>query len=85
MPENFPLPAPITAPIMTPFGDPQVPAAQTMQTLHPQQQGPDQPLGPATFTPIQQQPLGPPGRNPRMPLGHMEGAPGAPIGDVIKV
>ncbi|KAF4107899.1 hypothetical protein G5714_010658 [Onychostoma macrolepis] len=84
MPENFTLPAPITAPIMAPLGDPQVPAAQTMQTLQQQQQGPDQPVGPATFSPIQQQPLGPPGRNPSMPLGNMEGAPGAPIGDVIK-
>uniref|UniRef100_A0A671PBF4 Protein transport protein Sec31A n=1 Tax=Sinocyclocheilus anshuiensis TaxID=1608454 RepID=A0A671PBF4_9TELE len=85
MPENFTPPAPITAPIMAPLGDPQVPAAQTMQTLQPQQQGPDQPVGPATFSPIQQQPLGPPGRNPSMPRGNMEGAPGAPIGDVIKV
>uniref|UniRef100_A0A8C1IJD6 Protein transport protein Sec31A n=1 Tax=Cyprinus carpio TaxID=7962 RepID=A0A8C1IJD6_CYPCA len=84
MPENFTPPAPITAPIMGPLGDPQVPAAQTMQTLQPQQQGPDQPVGPAIFTPIQQQPLGPPGRNPSMPQGNMEGAPGAPIGDVIK-
>ncbi|XP_026128980.1 protein transport protein Sec31A-like isoform X5 [Carassius auratus] len=72
MPETFTPPAPITAPIMTPLGDPQAP-----------QQGPDQ-LGPATFSPIQQQPLGPPGRNPSMPQGNMEGAPGAPIGDVIK-
>uniref|UniRef100_A0A672MYW8 Protein transport protein Sec31A n=1 Tax=Sinocyclocheilus grahami TaxID=75366 RepID=A0A672MYW8_SINGR len=86
MPENFTPPAPITAPIMAPLGDPQVPAAaQTMQTLQPQQQRPDQPVGPATFSPIQQQPLGPPGRNPSMPRGNMEGAPGAPIGDVIKV
>lgn len=85
MPENFTLPSPITAPIMGCLGDPQVPAAQTMQILQPQQQGPDQPVGPAIFTPIHQQPLGPPGRNPSMPLGNMEGAPGAPIGDVIKV
>ncbi|XP_016383562.1 protein transport protein Sec31A-like [Sinocyclocheilus rhinocerous] len=84
VPENFTPPAPITAPIMAPLGDPQVPAAQTMQTLQPQQQGPDQPVGPATFSPIQQQPLGPLGRNPSMPQGNMEGAPGAPIGDVIK-
>ncbi|XP_016100052.1 protein transport protein Sec31A [Sinocyclocheilus grahami] len=84
VPENFTPPAPITAPIMTPLGDPQVPAVQTMQTLQLQQQGPDQPVGPATFSPIQQQPLGPLGRNPSMPQGNMEGAPGAPIGDVIK-
>ncbi|KAK2871514.1 hypothetical protein Q8A67_024041 [Cirrhinus molitorella] len=84
MPENFTPPPPITAPIMAPLGDPQVPTGQTMQTLQPQQQVPDQPVGPATFTPIQQQPLGPPGRNPNMPQVNMEGAPGAPIGDVIK-
>lgn len=70
---------------MAPLGDPQGPAGQTMQTLQSQQQGPDQPVGPATFSPIQQQPLGPPGRNPNMPQGNMEGAPGAPIGDLIKV
>ncbi|XP_042620519.1 protein transport protein Sec31A-like isoform X2 [Cyprinus carpio] len=84
IPENFTPPAPITAPIMAPLGDPQGPAGQTMQTLQSQQQGPDQPVGPATFSPIQQQPLGPPGRNPNMPQGNMEGAPGAPIGDLIK-
>uniref|UniRef100_A0A8C2G5P1 Protein transport protein Sec31A n=1 Tax=Cyprinus carpio TaxID=7962 RepID=A0A8C2G5P1_CYPCA len=84
IPENFTPPAPITAPIMAPLGDPQGPAGQTMQTLQSQQQGPDQPVGPATFNPIQQQPLGPPGRNPNMPQGNMEGAPGAPIGDLIK-
>ncbi|XP_026074994.1 protein transport protein Sec31A-like isoform X4 [Carassius auratus] len=84
VPENFTPPAPITAPIMAPLGDPQVPAGQTMQTLQSQKQGPDQPVGPATFNPIQQQPLGPPGRNPSMPQGNMEGAPGAPIGDLIK-
>uniref|UniRef100_A0A672MPX8 Protein transport protein Sec31A n=1 Tax=Sinocyclocheilus grahami TaxID=75366 RepID=A0A672MPX8_SINGR len=84
VPENFTPPAPITAPIMTPLGDPQVPAVQTMQTLQLQQQGPDQPVGPATFSPIQQQPLGPLGRNPSMPQGNMEGAPGAPIGDPLQ-
>lgn len=71
---------------MAPLGEPQVPAAQSMQTLQPQQQQvPDQHVGPTTFTPIQQQPLGPPSRNPNMPQVNMEGAPGAPIGDVIKV
>ncbi|XP_073769578.1 protein transport protein Sec31A isoform X4 [Danio rerio] len=80
VPQHFTPPAPITAPIMAPLGDPQAPAG--MQTLQPQQQVPDQSAGPATFTPIQQQPLGP--RNPSMPQGNMEGAPGAPIGDVIK-
>ncbi|XP_051764063.1 protein transport protein Sec31A isoform X7 [Ctenopharyngodon idella] len=86
IPDNFTPPAPITAPIMAPLGEPQVPAAQSMQTLQPQQQQvPDQHVGPTTFTPIQQQPLGPPSRNPNMPQVNMEGAPGAPIGDVIKL
>ncbi|TRY83273.1 hypothetical protein DNTS_032525 [Danionella cerebrum] len=78
VPDNFTPPAPITAPIMAPLGDPQGPAAPGMQT-----QAPDQALC-ATFNPIGQQPLGPPGRNPTMPLGNMEGAPGAPIGDIVK-
>ncbi|XP_048027022.1 protein transport protein Sec31A isoform X2 [Megalobrama amblycephala] len=85
IPDNFTPPAPITAPIMTPLGEPQVPAAPSMQTLQSQQQVPDQHVGPTTFTPIQQQPLGPPSRNPNMPQVNMEGAPGAPIGDVIKL
>ncbi|XP_077099408.1 protein transport protein Sec31A isoform X2 [Siphateles boraxobius] len=84
IPEHFTPPAPITAPIMAPVGEPQAPAVPGMQTLPPQQQAPDQHVGPTTFTPIHQQPLGPPCRNPNMPQVNMEGAPGAPIGDVIK-
>ncbi|XDV53757.1 hypothetical protein PO909_022183 [Leuciscus waleckii] len=84
IPDHFTPPAPITAPIMAPVGEPQAPAVPGMHTLPPQQQAPDQHAGPATFTPIHQQPLGPPCRNPNMPQVNMEGAPGAPIGDVIK-
>ncbi|XP_067290175.1 protein transport protein Sec31A isoform X7 [Pseudorasbora parva] len=84
IPDHFTPPAPITAPIMAPLGEPQVPAVPNMQTLQPHQQVSDQHVGPTTFTPIQQQPLGPPSRNPNMPQVNMEGAPGAPIGDVIK-
>ncbi|XP_073730104.1 protein transport protein Sec31A isoform X8 [Misgurnus anguillicaudatus] len=85
IPENFTPPAPITAPIMTPLGDPQTSIAPGMQThLPPQQQAPDQPMAPATFNSIQQHPMGPPTRNPNMPQVNMEGAPGAPIGDIMK-
>lgn len=66
---------------MTPLGDHQAPMAANQ----PQQQVPDQPMAPANFTPIQQHPLGPPSRIPNMPQVNMEGAPGAPIGDVVKV
>ncbi|KAK7120107.1 hypothetical protein R3I94_020205 [Phoxinus phoxinus] len=84
VPDHFTPPAPITAPIMAPVGEPQAHAVPGMQTLPPQQQAPDQHAGPTAFTPIHQQPLGPPCRNPNMPQVNMEGAPGAPIGDVIK-
>ncbi|XP_056091838.1 protein transport protein Sec31A isoform X4 [Rhinichthys klamathensis goyatoka] len=84
IPDHFTPPAPITTPIMGPVGEPQAPAVPGMQTLPPQQQAPDQHVGPTTFTPIHQQPLGPPSRNPNMPQVNMEGPPGAPIGDVIK-
>ncbi|XP_057207599.1 protein transport protein Sec31A isoform X6 [Triplophysa rosa] len=82
IPDNYTPPAPITAPIMTPLGDPSTPVPPAMQTYLPQV--PDQPAAPSNFTPIQQHPLGPPSRNPNMPKVNIEGAPGAPIGDVIK-
>ncbi|XP_056592258.1 protein transport protein Sec31A isoform X7 [Triplophysa dalaica] len=82
IPDNYTPPAPITAPIMNPLGDPSAPVPPAMQTHLPQV--PDQPASPANFTPIQQHPLGPLNRNPNMPKLNMEGAPGAPIGDVIK-
>ncbi|XP_062870721.1 protein transport protein Sec31A isoform X7 [Trichomycterus rosablanca] len=82
IPENYTPPAPITAPIMAPLGDPQPVAA--MQPT-PQQQLPPQPTGvPAPFNPLQQQPMVPTLRNPAMPNIPMEGPPGAPTGDVIQ-
>ncbi|KAL6472867.1 hypothetical protein MHYP_G00190550 [Metynnis hypsauchen] len=84
VPEHFTPPAPITAPIMAPLGDPQQ-VAPMQPPQQQQQQLPGQPAGvPAPFTPIQQQPLGPAVRNPAMPNMTVEGAPGAPTGDVIQ-
>ncbi|XP_051539199.1 protein transport protein Sec31A-like isoform X6 [Myxocyprinus asiaticus] len=84
IPENYTPPAPITAPIMTPLGDPKAQVAPGTLTSQPQQQVPDQPAVPAPFNPTQQQSMGPPTQNPHLPQEHMEGAPGAPIGDLIK-
>ncbi|XP_036451794.1 protein transport protein Sec31A isoform X2 [Colossoma macropomum] len=87
VPEHYTPPAPITAPIMAPLGDPQqvAPMQPPQQQQQQQQQLPGQPAGvPAPFTPIQQQPLGPAVRNPAMPNMTVEGAPGAPTGDVIQ-
>uniref|UniRef100_A0A3B4E2V9 Protein transport protein Sec31A n=1 Tax=Pygocentrus nattereri TaxID=42514 RepID=A0A3B4E2V9_PYGNA len=84
VPEHYTPPAPITAPIMAPLGDPQQ-LAPMQPSQQQQQQLPGQPAGvPAPFTPIQQQPLGPAVRNPAMPNMTVEGAPGAPTGDVIQ-
>lgn len=84
VPENYTPPAPITAPIMAPLGEPQ-PVATMQPSLQPQQL-PPQPAGvPAAFNPIQQQPLAPTLRNPAIPSRPVEGAPGAPTGDVIQV
>uniref|UniRef100_A0AAR2M0B0 Protein transport protein Sec31A n=1 Tax=Pygocentrus nattereri TaxID=42514 RepID=A0AAR2M0B0_PYGNA len=67
VPEHYTPPAPITAPIMAPLGDPQQ-LAPMQPSQQQQQQLPGQPAGvPAPFTPIQQQPLGPAVRNPAMP------------------
>ncbi|XP_058267458.1 protein transport protein Sec31A isoform X3 [Hemibagrus wyckioides] len=83
VPENYTPPAPITAPIMAPLGEPQ-PVATMQPSLQPQQL-PPQPAGiPAPFNPIQQQPLAPTLRNPAIPSMPVEGAPGAPTGDVIQ-
>uniref|UniRef100_A0A8D3BVM0 Protein transport protein Sec31A n=1 Tax=Scophthalmus maximus TaxID=52904 RepID=A0A8D3BVM0_SCOMX len=73
--ENYTPPAPITAPIMAPLGgDPQAQSSGAPQAMvqgpHGQQQ--------------QQQQLSPPPMNPAMPKTSMEGAPGAPTGDVIQ-
>uniref|UniRef100_A0A4W4E350 Protein transport protein Sec31A n=1 Tax=Electrophorus electricus TaxID=8005 RepID=A0A4W4E350_ELEEL len=80
IPENYTPPAPITAPIMAPLGDPQQTAG-----MQPPQPQPQQPTGvPSPFTPIQQQPLGLTVRNPTIPTMTMEGAPGAPTGEVVQ-
>lgn len=73
VPENYTPPAPITSPIMAPLGaDPQ---AQLVSSGAPQ----------VPYSGMQQQPLSSPPMNPAMPTTSMEGAPGAPTGDVIQV
>lgn len=84
VPETYTPPAPITAPIMAPLGEPH-PVATMQPSLQPQQL-PPQPAGVAApFNPMQQQPLPPAVRNPAIPSMPVEGAPGAPTGDVIQV
>ncbi|XP_064163243.1 protein transport protein Sec31A isoform X4 [Anguilla rostrata] len=84
VPENYTPPAPITAPIMAPLGDPQAQAqVQAPPTLQPQQLPTGQPGVQAPY-PGHQQPLAPPPRQPTMPKANVEGAPGAPIGDIIQ-
>uniref|UniRef100_A0A8C3AB48 Protein transport protein Sec31A n=1 Tax=Cyclopterus lumpus TaxID=8103 RepID=A0A8C3AB48_CYCLU len=71
-PMNYTPPAPITAPIMAPLGaDPQ---AQLVPSGAPQAMGQGH---------HGQQQLSPP-MNPALPKTSMEGAPGAPTGDVIQ-
>ncbi|TSS11531.1 Protein transport protein Sec31A [Bagarius yarrelli] len=84
IPENYTPPPPITAPIMAPLGEPQ--SVATMQPSLQPQQLPPQPAGvlPPPFNPVQQQPLAPTLRNPAIPSMPVEGAPGAPTGDVIQ-
>ncbi|XP_066506415.1 protein transport protein Sec31A isoform X3 [Hoplias malabaricus] len=82
---NYTPPAPITAPIMAPLGDPQQTAMQPPQQQQQQQQPhPSQPVGFPGSVNIVQQPLGPVSRNPAMPNMAAEAAPGAPIGDIIQ-
>lgn len=75
---NYTPPAPITAPIMAPLGgDPQG---------QPISSGAPQGMVQAAYSGMQQQqPFSPPPMNPAMPKTSMEGAPGAPTGDVIQV
>ncbi|XP_055369182.1 protein transport protein Sec31A isoform X5 [Betta splendens] len=74
VPENYTPPAPITAPIMAPLGaDPQV---QLVSSGAPQV--------PFSGMHQQQQSLPPAAMNPAMPTTSMEGAPGAPTGEVIQ-
>ncbi|XP_070780325.1 protein transport protein Sec31A isoform X2 [Enoplosus armatus] len=82
--ENYTPPAPITAPIMSPLGaDPQ---AQPVSSVAPQAmvQGPHGAQVPYSGMHHHQQQLSPPPMNPAMPKTSMEGAPGAPTGDVIQ-
>lgn len=84
VPENYTRPIPITAPIMTPLGtDPQ---AQPMSSGAPQAMMQGQPGVQVPYSGMQQQQqqLSPPPMNPAMPKTSMEGAPGAPTGDVIQ-
>ncbi|XP_045080996.1 protein transport protein Sec31A isoform X8 [Coregonus clupeaformis] len=79
VPENYTPPSPITAPIFSPLGagDPQQPPS--MPPGQAQNQAPYQGMQ-------QQQQMAPPPMNPGMLKtrgGSVEGAPGAPIGDVI--
>lgn len=80
--QNYTPLAPITAPIMAPMGaDPQ---GQQVPSGAPQSmiQGPQGAQVP--YSGMQQQ-FSPPAMNPAMPKTSMEGAPGAPTGDVIQV
>ncbi|XP_062340758.1 protein transport protein Sec31A isoform X5 [Osmerus eperlanus] len=83
VPENYTPPAPITAPIMSPLGgDPQ---AQQVPTMPPQPGVHGQPgVQPPYPGMQQQQPLPHQPMNPALPKTSVEGAPGAPIGDVIQ-
>ncbi|XP_070706326.1 protein transport protein Sec31A [Pempheris klunzingeri] len=78
--EHYTPPAPITAPIMAPLGAD--PHAQPPSSGAPQAtaQGPHGAQVP--YSGMQQ--LSPPSMNPAMPKTSMEGAPGAPTGDVIQ-
>uniref|UniRef100_A0A7N8WTV2 Protein transport protein Sec31A n=1 Tax=Mastacembelus armatus TaxID=205130 RepID=A0A7N8WTV2_9TELE len=83
VPGNYAPPAPITAPIMNPLGsDPQV---QLTSSGVPQGmvQGPHGAQVPYSGI-HQQQQFSPPPMNPVMPKTSMEGAPGAPTGDVVQ-
>ncbi|AWP00653.1 putative protein transport protein Sec31A [Scophthalmus maximus] len=78
--ENYTPPAPITAPIMAPLGgDPQAQSSGAPQAMV---QGPHGAQIP--YSGMNQQQLSPPPMNPAMPKTSMEGAPGAPTGDVIQ-
>uniref|UniRef100_A0A667WXY8 Protein transport protein Sec31A n=1 Tax=Myripristis murdjan TaxID=586833 RepID=A0A667WXY8_9TELE len=83
VPENYTPPAPITAPIMAPLGgDPQ---AQPISSAAPQAMVPGQVGVQAPYSGMQQQQqISPPPMNPAMPKTSVEGAPGAPTGDVIQ-
>ncbi|XP_070845015.1 protein transport protein Sec31A isoform X2 [Chaetodon trifascialis] len=79
---NFTPPAPITAPIMAPLGgDPQ---AQPASSGAPQATVQGAHVAQVPYSGMHQQQFSPPAMNPAMPKTSMEGAPGAPTGDVIQ-
>ena len=73
---NYTPPAPITAPIMSPLGEPQAPAAPTQ---------PPQPGLQAPYNPHMRPTMAPGAGPPTMQRMNVEGAPGAPTGDIIQV
>ncbi|XP_076019726.1 protein transport protein Sec31A isoform X3 [Genypterus blacodes] len=75
---NYTPPAPIMAPL---GGDPQ---AQPAPSGAPQPMIPAQPGVQAPYSGMHQQQFPPQAMNPAMPKTSMEGAPGAPTGDVIQ-
>uniref|UniRef100_H3D7K1 Protein transport protein Sec31A n=1 Tax=Tetraodon nigroviridis TaxID=99883 RepID=H3D7K1_TETNG len=80
--ENYTPPAPITAPIMAPLGaDPQAPSVPSgaPQAMVQGQQGAQVP-----YSGMHQQQFSSPAVNQAMPNTSVEGAPGAPTGDVIQ-
>lgn len=77
-PMNYTPPAPIMAPL---GADPQ---AQPVPSGPPQAMGQGPHGAQVPYSGMQQQ-LSPPPMNPAMPKTSMEGAPGAPTGDVIQV
>ncbi|XP_031433330.1 protein transport protein Sec31A isoform X7 [Clupea harengus] len=72
---NYTPPAPITAPIMSPLGEPQAPAAPTQ---------PPQPGLQAPYNPHMRPTMAPGAGPPTMQRMNVEGAPGAPTGDIIQ-
>lgn len=81
--ENYTPPAPITAPIMAPLGaDPQ---AQPVSSGAPQAMVQGQHGAQGPYSGMHQQQFAPPAGNQVMPNTSVEGAPGAPTGDVIQV
>lgn len=80
---NYTPPAPITAPIMAALGaDPQ---AQPVPSGAPQAMVQGQPGAQVPYSGMHQQQFSPPATSQVMPNTSVEGAPGAPTGDVIQV
>ncbi|XP_058846570.1 protein transport protein Sec31A-like isoform X8 [Acipenser ruthenus] len=81
LPDHYTPPAPITAPIMNPLGDPQAQQSSPPPTFQPHQHPAGQPGLQPSFPGIQQ-PLPQSALQPSAPKLSAEGPPGAPIGDV---